>query len=478
MVAMYNLDFDIVALVLMIIEIVYLQIQYSHDKYSNRLFTLLTYSSLILTISDMASSLMLTQYVNDIPGWVLKLVCSVYYLLVALVFLVFYRYIVAYLGEKNERTVSYYVMTYFPFVFAVECLIANCFANVMFSGGSYGNFSYGSLMAVIYVYPFYYYALTIIYLIRCRQSVTFKQVISVVSFIVLTIVSLVVQIYVPATIMMPFGFAISLLIMMMSLETPDYKKLMKTTEILETVRDEVEMLDSFHKAFITEMSDEIGDYVDRVIVKTESLDRKSMGDSQRELCEYVEGYGRLTRTVLFDINEFGTIGEIHGEMQPQEYNIRDIVSRVQKRMIPLVEDTANTFDIDINDSVPDVLIGCESHIKQVMINLLCNATQYTYDGRILLSVGVRKTSHDSINLIISVEDTGAGFDRETVRKLLQFNTRAKRRNREVFADGNFKIRIAKKLIEGMHGKLHIDSNPGKGSVYTAVIPQMIPWGRG
>ena len=471
MIASFNLDFDIAAAIVLFLEMIYVRLQYSHDKYSNRLFIMLLHSTLLLTIVDIASSLMMTVYVREVShGW-LRFACSMYYLLSAFVVMVFYRYIVEYLGVKAEKTVGYYVMTYFPFVFMLECLIANCFVNILFAGGKYGNFSYGPLITLIYFYPGYYFLLTIVRLIRSRKQISLKQVVPVCTYVLLTLSAMVLQFFFQNVMTMPFGFAISMLVLMLSLETPDYKKLMRTTEMLETVRDQMEYQDSFNKAFISTMANEICVPAGRLIDKNETYDLNRLDASQREFHEYVNGYGRMIRSVVNNIVELNTTGDAGMDSKAKAYAIKDLAYSVRDIMLPIAKDTMNLLTIDISPIVPRVLTGNELQLKQIMINLICNAIENTHNGTVSLEISGRRIESDSMNLVISVADTGKGMTRNDIRKMLQFNAKGKKWNKEYFDDGKFKIRITKRMVEDMYGKLHIDSTVNNGSKFTVVIPQ-------
>lgn len=471
MIATFNLDFDIAAVVVLLLEIIYVRLQYSHDKYSNRLFIMLLHSTFLLAIVDIVSSLMMTVYVREVSrGW-LKFICSLYYLLSAFVVLVFYRYVVEYLGAKMERTVGYYVMTYFPFVFVLECLLANTSANILFAGGKYGNFSYGPLITIIYFYPLYYFFITVIRLIRSRKRIGFKQGASVCLYMVIVLASMVIQAFLEDVLLMPFGFAISMLVMMLSLETPDYRKLIRTAEMLETVRDEMEYQSTLNKDFISAMASEICVPVERLIDKNETYDLAELSDSQKDLHEYVNGYGRIIRSVINNISELNTIGDEKADFKTEAYRIRDSVYSVRDMMLPAVKDTMNSLTVDISPNVPEMLVGSEVLMRQIMINLIGNAIENTREGAVSLEISGRRIENDSMNLVITVMDTGKGMNRNDVRKLLQFNTKGKKWGKEYFSDGEFKVRITKRIVENMYGKLHIDSTVNKGSKFTAVIPQ-------
>ena len=469
----YNLSYDYAALALILLEIVYVRIQYSHDKYSNRLFIFLLHSSFLLTIVDVVSSLLLSNYAGVAPKFVVRAVSNLYFLSNAFVFLIFYRYIVEYLGDVREKTVGYYVGTYFPFCFIAECLIANHYSNILFTSGKYGHYSYGSLIMIIYLYPVYYFILTICSLVRSRKKVNAKQVFSVVSFMVITIIAVVVQLLFPEIMMVSLGNAISLLIMILTLETPDYKNYIKAQESLEAAREELEQRDDFNRMFVEEISREISKSIGRLLQMNESYPMDEMDDRQKEIYEYVEGYGRQIYSTINNAVELNLFGGKPIELNLREYSTRNMVADVYKVLNPLVKDTGNTLMADVGSNVPETLCGDENILKQILINFVSFANKNTKDGTISITVNCRQIDNDNTNLVVTVDDTGTGMKRDEVKKLLHFNTKGRTWKKEVFEGGDLKIKLTKRLIEKMNGKLSIDSAVGKGSVFTAVIPQVI-----
>lgn len=469
----YNIDYDVAACILLLLEIIYVRIQYVHDKYNNRLFIMLLHSCFLFSLVDIVSSLFLTVYINVVPSGLLRFVSSLYFLVNAVAYLVYYRYVVEYLGHSKEKTVAYYVRTYFPFIFIVECLVANHFANILFSGGKYGHYSYGSLILIIYVYPLYYIILTLIVFIRKRKEISLKQVISLSPFMLFVVVSVAYQLVNPDVSILSFGYALSILIMIFALETPDYKKMVKATDTISAIRDEIEQQEAFNKAFIEDMAYEISAPIGKLLDRNEELPVDSLDDEQRELREYVSGYGRMVRTVINDMIEFTTPGGIGNDIYNKDYSITDAVETVRKMMSPVIADKSVDFNVSVSPNLPSRLNGAEMLVKQIIINLLSNSIRFTNSGMIALSVNYRRIDPENMNLIISVEDTGAGMDRDMVKNLMRFNTKGRDFKKEAYDSNSFRLRITKKMIDQLNGKLHIDSSVGKGSIFTVIIPQGI-----
>lgn len=467
----YNIDYDMAALILLLIEMVYLRIQYSHDKYSNRLFIMLLHSSFLVTVVDIASSLMLTGFSKVIPSFALKIVFSLYFLLNALVVLVFYRYIVEFLEMKKEITVGYYIRTYLPFVFIVECIVANCFANVFFTIGKHGHFSYGSLIYVIYIYPIYYYILTLVNLYRNRVRISIRQHFSVIAYIVINIASMFIQLFFADILSMSFGYAISLLIMLMSLETPDYKKFKEANEALDSVREKMEQRDYFNKALIKNISEEIAWPVNQIIEQSSAPDESDTNFSV--VLSDINGYGKQIQNAFNNYAEFLNRNFDDRKSTPEEYSLIEIVNSIKDIMEPSLRHKSNTLYIDLRSMIPAKMCGDKAGISQIIYNLVSDANKYTEGGSIILSLYCKFLEFPNVNLVLSVEDDGIGMKRDMVKQLIKFNYKKIDWKNDIFTDGNFKAGITKKIAEQLDGKFNVDSVAGKGSVFTVIIPQEI-----
>jgi two-component system phosphate regulon sensor histidine kinase PhoR len=117
---------------------------------------------------------------------------------------------------------------------------------------------------------------------------------------------------------------------------------------------------------------------------------------------------------------------------------------------------------------PHLALADEQKLREVLHNIVDNAINYTPQGKVTISV---KNSPENTQLV-EVSDTGIGIAHEDIRLLFGKFQRGERGARQ-FTDGSgLGLYISKKLISGMHGKIHIDSpGPGKGAVFTIELPK-------
>lgn len=126
------------------------------------------------------------------------------------------------------------------------------------------------------------------------------------------------------------------------------------------------------------------------------------------------------------------------------------------------------FTTSIDAEMPAELFGDERRLKQIIINLVGNAIKFTKEGEVRLMIA----RLDKDNWDIQVSDTGVGISRESRAYIFepfrQVDNTITRDNRGI----GLGLSITKQLVELMNGRIVLDSEPGKGSIFTVVLPIM------
>jgi signal transduction histidine kinase len=125
-----------------------------------------------------------------------------------------------------------------------------------------------------------------------------------------------------------------------------------------------------------------------------------------------------------------------------------------------------SFSVQIDPKVPEEIYGDDRRIRQIVINLIGNAIKFTKEGSVNLSV----TSPDEHHWEIQVADTGVGIPKEeqavVFEPFRQLNSSVTRDNRGV----GLGLSITKQLVDLMHGRIVLESEPGKGSTFIILLP--------
>jgi CheY-like chemotaxis protein len=178
-------------------------------------------------------------------------------------------------------------------------------------------------------------------------------------------------------------------------------------------------------------------------------------------------------SIINDILDFSKIeaGNLQINQAPYEAAslLNDVMAIIQVRM----KEKSVRFISEIDPALPVMLEGDEARVRQILLNLLSNAVKYTDEGFIKFAVSGDRTGADMINLTFRVTDSGIGIKREDIAKLFGNFVRVdQRRNMGVEGSGLGLI-IARSLCRAMGGDISVESEYGRGSIFSAIITQMI-----
>lgn len=225
--------------------------------------------------------------------------------------------------------------------------------------------------------------------------------------------------------------------------------------------------------FLARMSHEIRTPMTAIIGMSELA---LMDKTAEEKDEHLRTIKKAATNLLSIINEILDFSKIEAgkiEINPREYFveslIHDVVSIIRMRVI----DSKIRLTIKADSNIPKKVIGDETKIQQVLLNILSNAIKYTEKG--FVSFGVYCTSEladdDTVNLIFEISDSGIGIKQEDLARLFTDFARfdmKKNQNKEGIGLG---LAIARSITKAMGGDITVKSEYGKGSTFTVTIPQ-------
>jgi signal transduction histidine kinase/CheY-like chemotaxis protein len=225
--------------------------------------------------------------------------------------------------------------------------------------------------------------------------------------------------------------------------------------------------------FLATMSHEIRTPLNAVIGLSEIELRNRLSDSSRENIIQIHQSGASLLGIINDILDISKIEAGSFELVPVEYETAPFISGTVNLNMVRLGSKPISLVLKINGDFPAKLIGDELRVKQVLNNLLSNAIKYTDEGTVTLNMAWSARSAGMVRLVFTVRDTGIGIRAEDMGKLFtsytQLNTGA---NRKIEGTG-LGLAITKNLVEMMGGSISVESEYGKGSVFTAEIIQGI-----
>ena len=246
-------------------------------------------------------------------------------------------------------------------------------------------------------------------------------------------------------------------------------------ERLKNISDSAVAASEAKSAFLSNMSHEIRTPITAVLGMNEMILRECDDPSIISYANNIKSAGTSLLVLINDILDFSKIESGKMDIIPVEYETRSLLNDLKNLITPKADAKELKFIMDIDPELPAALFGDEIRIKQVITNLLTNAVKYTEKGSVTLKVGFsgNKGAGDTIGLKVSVTDTGMGVKKEDMEKLFaQFVRLDEKRNRNIEGTG-LGLNITSNLLNMMGGELNVESEYGKGSVFSFEIKQPV-----
>ncbi len=301
----------------------------------------------------------------------------------------------------------------------------------------------------------------------------------IVLFLFLPTVFTLVQMIVGDTLLIAFGEAFSALIMLFALETPDYRKLMKTLNELEIAKEEANIANSTKSDFLASMSHEIRTPINGIL----GMDTMILRDcDDPQIVEYAENIRIAGNGLLSIINDILDLSKIESgkmEIVPVKYALSSVLNDCFQMNRMRAQEKRLKFEIVNDPDMPDEFYGDEVRIRQILNNLISNGLKYTENGSVRLNVSLEDYNTERGDdgewkvLVLAVSDTGIGIrDEDRDRLFKSFSRLEENRNRRIEGTG-LGLRITDQLVGMMNGTIKVDSVYGEGSTFTVKIPQKI-----
>ena len=254
-----------------------------------------------------------------------------------------------------------------------------------------------------------------------------------------------------------------------------------------------ELANTAKSDFLANMSHEIRTPINAVLgmnemILHESLQARDLLPKEREvirgifsdICGYssnIDSAGKNLLSIINDILDFSKIEAGKLSIVETDYKLSSVLNDVSNMIAFKARDKELDFRVEVDENLPDGLHGDEVRVRQIITNLLNNAVKYTQTGSVKLSMhpetGAPAAAGGTLRLIITVEDTGIGIRPEDLDRLFQKFERVDLQKNSTVEGTGLGLAITHSLLDMMGGSITVESTYGKGSVFTAVLPQRV-----
>ncbi|HOT46221.1 MAG TPA: ATP-binding protein [Spirochaetota bacterium] len=234
---------------------------------------------------------------------------------------------------------------------------------------------------------------------------------------------------------------------------------------MKEARDEAERANRLKSYFLATMSHEIRTPINAMLGFTEMLIDEEDSPEKKARLELVYQSGKMLLDLVNDILDLSKIEAGKYEIVTAPFSLGETISAVRALFESAALEKGIDFTVAVSDSLPAMVMGDQKRMRQVILNMTSNAFKFTEKG----SVGIRCDYRDG-TATIRVEDTGIGIGKEHQEAIFSEFSQADETIAGRYGGTGLGLAICRKLLSLMNGSITVESEPGRGSVFTVTIP--------
>ncbi len=230
-----------------------------------------------------------------------------------------------------------------------------------------------------------------------------------------------------------------------------------------------EAADRAKSEFLANMSHEIRTPMNGVLGMAELLAKTDLTSRQKTFTDVIVKSGNALLTIINDILDFSKINAGQLTLDPAPFRLSEAVEDVATLVSARVAEKNLELIVRVDPRLPSFVVGDAGRFRQIITNLLGNAVKFTEKGHVLVDVG-GDVVDDVIQLKVRVEDTGIGIPAEKLQNVFEKFAQVDGSSTRRHEGTGLGLAIAARLVDLMGGKIGVESEIGRGSVFWFAVP--------
>ncbi len=247
----------------------------------------------------------------------------------------------------------------------------------------------------------------------------------------------------------------------------------KAEESLKMAKEEAERANKAKSEFLANMSHEIRTPMNSILGFAELLTDIVDGNIAKDYLNSIIVSGQALLSLINDILDLSKIEAGKLELSYKPMSIHGMLKEIQQIFSLKLTSKGVDFIVSIDPKVPGAILLDEKRLKQVLFNLVGNASKFTNDGHVKVTVNATEVKKDVFDLEFKVIDTGIGIRKDQQEEIFKSFTQSAGQDHGKYGGTGLGLSITKQLVDSMSGEIYLESEPGKGSTFYVYLHDIV-----
>lgn len=235
---------------------------------------------------------------------------------------------------------------------------------------------------------------------------------------------------------------------------------------LKVAKENAEKASKARTDFLSIVSHELRTPLNAINGITHLLLEENPKKSQLKYLETLQFSGNYLLTFINDILEINRIESNTVKVEYINFNLKILLENIQCSLKEIASDNNNKYILDIDQAIPNDLIGDPTKLSQVFMNLINNALKFTKNGEVKIIAKLHSLKKETVSIYFEIIDTGIGIPEDKLDTIFESFSQGSIEINRKYGGTGLGLSIVKKLIDILGGKIKLESKVGQGSSFS------------